>query len=135
MSSLSGRADRFPVGLRSPAGTPGEENVLDLVQDRLVRVQTLTSRLPDADPGPPLEAGDERLAGDSADIDELLSLFSADSGGSTANRALGLLAAHRLRRRVDGQLIAVALNFWSMSGSVGSCRWFAWLGGDRKSVV
>jgi hypothetical protein len=50
------------------------ENVLDLVQDHLVRVQTLTCQLPDADPGAPLEADHETLAGDSVDIDALLNL-------------------------------------------------------------
>jgi hypothetical protein len=115
-----------PVVLRSPAGTHWGENVLDLVQDRLVRVQTLTSQLPDVDPGAPLEAGDETLADDSAGIDALLSLFSAGSGGSAANRVLGVLAAHRLRRRVGGQLIAAAFNFWSVPGSLRSCRRVAW---------
>jgi hypothetical protein len=112
--------------LRSSAGMHGDENVLDLVQDRQVRVQTLASQLPDADPGAPLEAGDKTLADKSVDIDTLLSLFSTDSGGSTNNRVLGLLAAHRLRRRVGGQLIAVAFNFWSTPGSLRSCRRVAW---------
>jgi hypothetical protein len=116
----------IPAVLRSPAGTRWEENVLDLVQDRQVRVQTLTSQLPDADPGAPLEAGDETLADKSIDIDTLLSLFSADTGGPAANRVLGLLAADRLCRRVGGQLIAVALNFWSTPGSLLSCRRVAW---------
>jgi hypothetical protein len=115
-----------PVVLTSP-GTHRDENVLDLVQDRLVRVQTLTSRLQDADPGAPLGAADKTLTGDLVDMDALLSLFSADSGQPAANRVLGLLAAHRLRRRVGGQLIAVALNFWSAPGSLRYCRRVAWL--------
>jgi hypothetical protein len=114
-----------PVLLTSSAGAHWDENVLDLVQDCLVRAQTLTSQLPDVYPGAPLEAGGGTLAGDSVDIDALLSLFSADSGGSAANRVLGLLAVHRLRRRVGAQLIAVALNFWSAPGSLRSCRWVA----------
>lgn len=124
----------FPVVLRSRAGTPGKENVLDLVQDSLVQAQTLTSRLPDADPGAPLEAGDERLADDSVDMDALLGLFSGDSGGWAANRVLGLVAAHRLRGRVGGQLIAVALNFWSTPGSPRSCRWVAWLDCEGRAL-
>jgi hypothetical protein len=123
-----------PVVLRSPAGTGGDENVLDLVQDGLVRVQTLTSRLPDADPGAPLGAGDETLAGDSADIDALLSLFSVGSGGPAANRVLGVLAAHRLRRRVGAQLIAVAFSFWAAPGSLRSCRLVAWLDGEGRAL-
>jgi hypothetical protein len=123
-----------PVVLRSPAGTHRDENVLDLVQDRLVRVQTLTSRLPGADPGAPLGVGDETLADDSAGINKLLSLFSADSGGPAANRVLGLLAAHRLRRRVGGQLIAVAFSFWSAPGSVRSCRRVAWLDCEGRAL-
>jgi hypothetical protein len=117
----------FPTLLRSPAGTHWDENVQDFVQERQVRVQTLISRLPDTDPGAPLEAGAEKLADDAADAAKLLSLFDADTGESAANRVLGLLAAHRLRRRVGGQLIAVALNFWSVPGSLGSCRRVAWL--------
>ena len=121
----------FPAVLRSPAGT---QNVQDLVQDRRVRVQTLTSRLPGADPGAPLEAGDETLADDSADITTLLSLFSAGTGGPAANRVLGLLAAHRLRRRVGGQLIAVAFSFWAAPGSLRSCRRVAWLDGEGQAL-
>lgn len=123
-----------PFVLTSPAGTRRDENVLDLVQDRQVRVQTLTSRLLDADPGAPLEAGDERLADDSADITTLLSVFSAGSGGPAANRVLGLLAAHRLRRRVGGQLIAVAFNFWAAPGSLRSCRWIAWFDCEGRAL-
>jgi hypothetical protein len=120
--------------LRSSAGTNSDENVLDLVQDGLVRVQTLTSQLPDADPGAPLEPADERLADDSAGITKLLSLLRADTGGPAANRVLGLLAAHRLRRRVGSQLIAVALNFWSAPGSLRSCRRVAWLDCEGRAV-
>jgi hypothetical protein len=116
----------FPAFLRSPDRTYRDENVLDLVQDNQVRIQTVTSPLPDAGPGAPLEAGDEKLADDSTDITKLLSLFSADTGGSATNRALGLLVAHGLRRRVGGQLIAVALNYWSAPGSLRSCRRVAW---------
>jgi hypothetical protein len=123
-----------PVLVTSSAGMYRDENVLDLVQDSLLRVQTLTSRLPDVYPGAPLEAGDETLADDSVDIDALLSLFSADSGGSAANRVLGLLAAHLLRRRLGGQLIAVALNFWSMPGSLRLCRRVAWLDCEGRAL-
>jgi hypothetical protein len=121
----------FPALLRSPTGTHWDENVQDFVQDfvqeRQVRVQTLISRLPDTGPGAPLEAGAKRLADDAVDTGKLLSLFEADTGGSPVNRALGLLAAHCLRRRVGGQLIAIALHFWSAPGSLGSCRRVAWL--------
>jgi hypothetical protein len=64
----------------------------------------------------------------------LLSLFSADSGGSTTNRVLGLLAAHGLHRHVGGQLIAVAYNFWSTPGSLGSCRQVAWLDCEGRAL-
>ena len=123
-----------PLELTSPGrDAPGRER-LDLVQDRLMRVQTLTSRLPDADPGAPLGAGDETLADASADIATLLSLLRARSGGSAANRVLGLLAAHCLRRRMGGQLIAVAFNFWSAPGSLHSCRRVAWLDCEGRAL-
>jgi hypothetical protein len=120
--------------LRPQAEAQGDEEVLDFVQDDAVRVQTLTSPLPSADPGPPLMAGDETLADDSADLDALLSLFSADPGGSALNRVLGLLAAHRLRRRVGGQLIALEFNFWSEPGSLRSCRQVAWLDCEGRTL-
>jgi hypothetical protein len=122
------------VLLRPQAGAQGHEEGLDFIQDRVVRVQTLTSRLPDADPGPPLMAGDETLADDSADLDVLLSLFTADPGGSAVNRVLGLLAAHRLRRHVGGQLIALGFSFWSAPGSLRSCRRVAWLDCEGRAL-
>jgi hypothetical protein len=118
--------------LRSPAGTRRGENVLDLVQDGLVRVQTVTARLPDADPGAPLAAGDETLAGGPVDISKMLDLFSADAGGPAANRVAGLLAAHRLRGRAGGQLIAVTFNFWSVPGELRSCRRVVWSDGEGR---
>lgn len=122
------------VLLRSSAEADSDDNVLDLVQDRLVRVQTLISQLPDVDTGAPLVPADETLADDSVDIDALLSLFDGDSGGSAVNRVLGLVPAHRLRGRVGGQLIAIALNFWSTPGSLRSCRWVAWLDGEGRAL-
>ena len=124
----------LPVLLRPPARTHCDENVLDLVQDSLVRVQTLTSRLSGVDPGARLEPADEMLAGDPVDTGALLSLFSGDPGGSAANRVLGLVAAHRLHGRVGGQLIAIALNFWPTPGSPRSCRWVAWLDGEGRAL-
>jgi hypothetical protein len=80
-------------------------------------------RLPGTDPGAPFEAADERLADDSADTAGMLSLLQSEPGGSAANCALGLLAAHRLRREARGRLIALALNFWAAPTSLPSCRW------------
>jgi hypothetical protein len=124
----------LPALLRPPAGTHWDENVQDLVQDQQVRVQTLISRLPDTDPGAPLTACAEKLANNAADTGKLLSLFAADPSGTAVNRALGLLAAHCLRRRVGGQLIAIALHFWSVPESLGSCRRVAWLEREGQAM-
>jgi len=122
------------VLVRPQAGAQGQEEVLDFIQDGVVRAQTLTSRLPEADPGRPLMTGDETLADDSADLDALQSLFADDPGGPAANRVLGLLAAHRLRRRVGGQLIALEFSFWSVPGSLRSCRRVAWLDCEGRAL-
>jgi hypothetical protein len=108
--------------LKPLVGTSRDEDVIDVLQDGQVRVQTLTSPLRDTDPVTPPKVTDETLADDSIDVDALLRLFGADSPGSAGNRVLGLLATHRLRRRFGGQLIAVALSFWSTPDSLRSCR-------------
>jgi hypothetical protein len=123
-----------PAVLLRPQPEQGHGEVLDFVQDHVVRVQTLTSHLPDADPGPPLMASDEMLADDSVDLDALLSLFSAGPGGSALNRVLGLLAAHRLGRGVGGQLIALEFSFWSAPGSLRSCRRVTWLDCEGRAL-
>jgi hypothetical protein len=122
----------IPVALSPPNGTDETSSPRTLTQDGHMQVQTLTSRLPGAHPGSVLEASDVMLACEAVDVSQLLSLFSAAPAGSAVNRVLGLLAAHRLVRRMGGQLAAIEFNFWSAPARLRSCRQVASSDGEGR---
>jgi hypothetical protein len=113
---------------------------MDLLQQRQLRVQTLTSLLltPEGDSAPRLDPDAKRdaLASSLVRTGQLLELFGEDFAGgrgSAENRVLAMLAADRLRRQAGRQLVAVLFNFWSAPRDPASCQWTVRLDDDGRA--